>query len=233
MVLALMQPYFFPYLGYFRLMAAADRFILFDTAQYINRGWVNRNRILHPTRGWQYITVPVRRHGLRTAIKDVEIATDLPWRARIKGQFDHYRKRAPYFVETMRLLDSCVATEERAIGRLNRRALSAVSTLLGLPVRVELMSELALDVAPVRQPGEWSLRVAQAVGATVCVVPPGGAYLYDLEAYERSGIELVIQPGTVYSYGCRGYSFEPSLSVLDVLMWRSPDEVRPFLFGGG
>ena len=71
--LGIMQPYFFPYLGYFDLINRTDRWIVFDTAQYIRHGWVNRNRILHSDSEWQYILVPLKKHSRKAAIKDIAV----------------------------------------------------------------------------------------------------------------------------------------------------------------
>ena len=77
MTVAIMQPYFFPYIGYFQLIQAANRFILFDDVQYIRHGWINRNRILKPADGIQYIIMPLASHARNTPIKDISPA-DVP-----------------------------------------------------------------------------------------------------------------------------------------------------------
>ena len=96
MKLGLMQPYFFPYLGYFDLIYSSDRWIVFDTVQYIRRGWINRNRILHPEEGWQYIIVPRKKHGTQTAIKDVEVSTAPKWPRRIWPRYSITRRGHPF-----------------------------------------------------------------------------------------------------------------------------------------
>ena len=95
-----MQPYFFPYLGYFDLLYNADLFIVYDTVQYIKQGWINRNRILHQNRaGWQYVSVPLDKGSFkelyRTPIRDVTVTSAGPWQEHIVGQLAHYEKAAP------------------------------------------------------------------------------------------------------------------------------------------
>ena len=99
-----MQPYFFPYLGYFDLIHTVDRWIVADTVQHMRHGWVARNRVLHQTSGWQYIVVPVKKHALQTPIQDIEIC-ETDWRTTMRRQLDHYRKRAPGYAGTMALGD--------------------------------------------------------------------------------------------------------------------------------
>ena len=79
MKIAIMQPYFFPFLGYFGLIKNTDRWIVFDTPQFIRQGWMDRNRILKPKEGWQYIRVPVKKHTRDTPTKDIEIRNDENW----------------------------------------------------------------------------------------------------------------------------------------------------------
>ena len=105
MKLGVMQPYFFPYLGYFDLINISDQWIVFDTVQYMRQGWINRNRILHPKEGWQYIIVPRKKHRRQTAIKDVEVSADPEWRRRILAQIQHYQKGAPCYEETYQLVE--------------------------------------------------------------------------------------------------------------------------------
>ncbi len=98
MRLGIMQPYFFPYIGYFDLIHQSDRWVVFDTVQFIRHGWVNRNRILHPYDGWQYIALPTRKHAQKTDIKDVLIADREQAFNKILGQLQHYKKKAPFLM---------------------------------------------------------------------------------------------------------------------------------------
>ena len=105
MKLAIMQPYLFPYLGYWQLIHEADKFILFDDAQYMRHGWVNRNRILKPRDGWQYIIIPLEKHGAKEKISNVMVQSGGNWKRQIIAQLQHYKKRARYFNETITFLN--------------------------------------------------------------------------------------------------------------------------------
>ena len=91
MKVAIMQPYFFPYLGYFGLINHTEKFILFDTVQFIRHGWIERNRILKPMEDWQYIAVPLKKHSQKTLIKDIEINNSIDWKNKIFAQLTHYK----------------------------------------------------------------------------------------------------------------------------------------------
>lgn len=229
MKLGIMQPYFFPYAGYFELIARTDRWIVFDTAQYIRHGWVNRNRILHPREGWQYITVPLRHHARETSIKDIKICNHTPWRERILGQLAHYKKRAPFFQETITLAEECLAGTENSLSRMNTANLAAVCRHLGIPFRCDLFSEMNLDLGPVEGPGDWALRICQAVGADEYINPPGGESLFDRSKFTSAGIRLTIQDFHPPTYSCAPYAFLPGLSILDVLMWNGAQATQRML----
>jgi hypothetical protein len=229
MTLGIMQPYFFPYLGYFDLINCSDRWVVFDTAQYIRHGWVNRNRILHPREGWQYIIVPLKKYSRDTMIKDVEISDDPGWRSRILGQIQHYRKRAPYFKEVNMLVEDCLESEEGLLSRLNVAIMERVSQYLGIPFEYDYFSEMDLELGPVEGPGDWALRISEAMGAKEYVNPPGGIEIFDPARFEKLGIRLTIRNLPSIEYVCRGYEFIPGLSIIEVLMWNQPDKVREYL----
>jgi WbqC-like protein family len=229
MVLGLMQPYFFPYLGYFELIDRVDQWIAFDTAQYVRRGWVNRNRVLHPVAGWQYLTVPVRKNHRDTSISEIRIVEDNDWCTRIERQLQHYRGRAPHFESVIALLHDCLMSKELSLARMNVAALRKVCAFLDIPFEWHLLSEMGLRLGPIDGPGDWALRLAETLHADEYVNLPGGRGLYDEAKFAASGIRLTILNPTPFLYECSFYRFERSLSILDVLMWNSPAEVREML----
>ena len=93
MKIGIMQPYFFPYLGYISLIKHTDEFLLFDPVQFIRHGWIERNRILKPGAGWQYISVPLKKHEQTALIQDVQIDNSQNWREKILAQLGHYKKK--------------------------------------------------------------------------------------------------------------------------------------------
>jgi hypothetical protein len=229
MKLGLMQPYFFPYLGYFDLINRTDKWIVFDTAQYIQRGWMNRNRILHPQKSWQYIVVPLRKHALDTPIDRIETLPPAEWRPRILGQLMHYKRHAPFFRTTLELVEECLATEEVSLARLNVRVLGCVCARLEIPWNHDCLSQLQLPLDQVSEPGDWALEIATKLRASEYLNPPGGAGLYDSERFAARGIKLTIQPPFEFNYPTPGFQFEPGLSVIDALMWNSPAAIKAHL----
>ena len=229
MRLGIMQPYFFPYLGYFDLINCSDQWIVFDTVQYIQNGWINRNRILHPKKGWQYIIVPIKKHSYKIPILEVETTDPVIWRTRILGQLFHYHKKAPYYQKTINFVKECLETDERNLSKLNVRILSKVCSYLKLDFKYSLFSQMNLQLKPIEDSGDWALRICEALGATEYINPPKGTSLYDPQRFKDSGIKLIIQDPMDFSYSCKGYGFEPNLSVIDALMWNKPEDIKAHL----
>ena len=229
MILGIMQPYFFPYLGYFDLINYSEHWIVFDTTQYIRHGWVNRNRILHPNEGWQYIIVPLKKHSREILIKDVEVNEDPKWIYRVMGQLQHYKKKATFFGEVCRLLEHCLHVKEVSLARLNVAILERICQYLEIKFEYEYFSEMNLTLGPVEGPGDWALRISEAMGANEYVNPPGGKTIFDVSKFKELGIRLTIRNLPPIEYQCPGYDFIPNLSIIDVLMWNSPDKVKAYL----
>ena len=227
MKLGIMQPYFFPYLGYFDLINYSDEWIVFDTVQYIRKGWMNRNRVLHPSTGWQYITVPVQKHSRETVIKDIEVHPN--WQDKILAQLQHYKKAAPFFTETHDLIRECLEIKEPLLSRLNTQILEKVCKYVGISFNYKYFSEMDLEIGEVSGPGDWALRITEALRASEYVNPPGGESLFNPLTFKEIGSRLVIRKIDPIIYKPKGYEFVSGLSIIDVLMWCSPGEVKQFL----
>lgn len=230
-VLAVMQPYFLPYLGYWQLVHAVDTFILLDDVQYIRHGWVNRNRILKHGGGWQYIAVPLRKHPISARIREIEASTDRDWRGQILRQLEHYRYhgRAPHYDEVMAFLSRAFAKlDDPRISRINCSLTRAICAHLGLGARILLSSELGLSYADVEGPGDWALSIARQTNARKYINPAGGAALFDADKYASSGVELAFLHCGDISYDQRP-GYEEALSIVDVLMFNGTEGSRKLL----
>lgn len=230
-MLGIMQPYFFPYLGYFQLISCVDRWVVFDVVQYMRHHWVNRNRILHPNQGWQYIVVPLASHSREALIKDICITT-LPWREKIVAQFAHYKKRAPYYLKTIEFVKFClfdVAEGKTSLALLNHAILKETCRYLSVPYNATVCSEMGLDLSQVKHPGEWALAISRHLGAHEYVNPIGGAAIFEPADFRKANIRLTFLSPRLREYVQKGYDSHAGLSIIDVLMWNSLDEVRLML----
>ena len=231
MKLGIMQPYFFPYIGYFELIAKTDYWVVFDVVQYNDRSWMNRNRILHPKAGWQYIQVPVAKTPHGTPIHRIRLKDRAAAQTRLLGQLDHYRKHAPYFRQVIDVVHASFAESSDRLVDLNVAGLASVCAYLGLEFRFSLCSETDLDLEGIEHPGQWALRIAEKLGASEYINPPGGRDLFRQSEWEAASIRLRFTEMPSFSYPCGPYPFIDNLSILDVLMWNRPAEIVA-AFGG-
>ena len=219
MKFGIMQPYFFPYLGYFSLIKYSDRFIFFDTPQYISHGWVNRNRVLKQDGTPNYIVVPIQKAPRETAIKDIRISEE-NWQDKIYGQLGVYKKRAPHYAETLDFLHSTLDRDYNgSLAELNIATTVAVCTYLGIDRPFDTFSRMDLGIDAVAAPDEWALEITKTLGGDVYVNPPGGMSFFDNAKYAAAGIDLQFLSAKLPPYVQRIGHFEPGLSIIDAMMY--------------
>jgi hypothetical protein len=232
MRIAIMQPYFFPYIGHFQLIKVVDKWIAFDMVQYMRHHWVNRNRILHPKADWQHITVPLQKHPREILIKDVLVLSGQEWRRKIIAQLEHYRKKAPFFKETTDMVKDCLfsaETETLHLSRINIAILKKVCLRLDIKFDYSIFSEMDLQIGEISDPGEWALSISELLGVEEYINPPGGREIFDPSKFSAKGIGLKFLKPELSPYLQKGYEFVSGLSIIDVMMWNSKEEIRKML----
>lgn len=231
-----MQPYFLPYIGYFSLIKHTDRFILFDTVQFIKHGWIERNRILKQQNNnkdngqWQYISVPLEKYKRETKIKDIKIKNSNDWRKKIFAQLEHYKKRAPYYNETVQVLKRALDLETDSIVKLNENVLKEICKYLNIEIKVEIFSEMNLEIERVNAPDEWALNICKALGdIDEYWNPEGGIEFFDRNKYENENIKLRFIKSKIKQYNQNRGVFEGGLSIIDVMMFNSIEDINKML----
>ena len=219
MTLAIMQPYFLPYIGYMQLMDAVDAFVLYDDVAFINRGWINRNKLL--INGQEYLfTVPLRDASQNKRINEVHLADDPKWRGKLLKTIEQGYRKAPQYGSVMPLTEKIINFATDSIAELVHNSLVELNAYLGLATRL-VASSSVYDNAGLRSQ-ERIIDICQREGATRYINPIGGMDLYDKPTFANTGIELAfIRPKpVVYPQFNRDETiFIPWLSILDVLMF--------------
>jgi hypothetical protein len=232
MKLGIMQPYFFPYIGYFQLINAVDEFILFDVVQYIERGWINRNRILSSNldEKWSYIIVPLKKHKNTDLISTIEISYAKNWTETIKGQLSYYKKiRAPFYNEMIKIIESIFEHRYKFITELNNEILTRLCNYLGLKTRIKICSDLNFDFSNVENSGDWALEISKQIKTSLYINPIGGKDLFNIEKFNNNGIDLKFLKSNEIIYKQSRRDFVPWLSIIDVMMFNSKDEIKKML----
>ena len=221
-----MQPYFFPYLGHFSLIAAVDEWVVFDITQYTPKTWMNRNRILHPKSGWQYVTVPLSNSSISIKTHEARILNLAEAKSGISGKLSHYKKKAPCFEPVNALVNEVFdsATDDSLV-HLNVRGLDKVCQYLDIPFNYKICSELDLALPEKLGPGEWALEICSQLGATNYINPASGQDIFNPAEFSRRGISLHFAQAAEFVYDTAPYQYESNLSIIDVLMWNPPEVV--------
>jgi hypothetical protein len=228
MKLAAMQPYFFPYLGQFDLLNMVDLWIAYDPAQFIRHGWVNRNRVLHPVSGWQYISIPLKKHSHTTPINQIEVAGD-SWKTEFFKRLQHYHMDAPFYKQVISFLEEAVSVAETNLAKLDVALFRVTARRLGIQTPIHVFSEMGLTIGPTEGPEDLALAICRAVGASEYINPPGGIDLYSPQRFAEQSVKLTFQFFTSMIYSCGRFQFEPDLSIIDVMMWNSPEQIKRYL----
>jgi hypothetical protein len=183
--IAIMQPYFIPYAGYFRLFAASDLFVIYDCVQFPRRGWVHRNRLVDATGTERWLTLPIAKAPRDTLICDLRFSIDarhiVAQCMRSFPLLTTVREPRPEILETLRDVGG---TPVDYIERL----LHDVVSHLGL--RWEVMRSSSLGLPDSLHGQNRIVEIARRLGATRYVNAPGGRSLYDPLVFEDAGIEL-------------------------------------------
>ncbi|MCA9061498.1 MAG: WbqC family protein [Planctomycetaceae bacterium] len=235
MRLGVMQPYFFPYLGYFQLMAAVDQWVVFDTSQYTRRTWINRNRILaNGGDPWKYVRIPVARHVRTSPISEIRIAGHADWKSDLLNDLDYYQIRhAPFRSETLDFLNHAIDSSSDRLVEILVHSLKITCQVLGIEHHQFLLaSEIGVRGMQVQHSGQWALEVSRLLGAAEYVNPAGGRDLFVPSEFSGAGIKLKFLEPQLDEYQQQTNCFVPGLSILDALMWLGIAEVRRLVSGG-
>ena len=215
-LVAIHQPNFFPWLGYFDKLARADVFVLLDDVQFPKKGgtWINRVRLLideEPAWG----TVPVDRsyHGVRE-VREMRIDEQTPWRRKLVKTIQTSYGRAPHRDEVMPLLSELIENPTDELAEYNRASIAALSQALGLTTEFVLSSSLGAT----GRATERLIQLVKAVGGSGYLSGGGAAGYQDDERFSEAGIELVEQRFDPPTYPQLASAPVPGLSVIDALL---------------
>ncbi|MBN3172924.1 WbqC family protein [Pectobacterium brasiliense] len=218
---AVMQPYFFPYIGYFQLMAEVDVFVVYDNIKYTKKGWINRNRILLNGKDSTF-SLPLKKDSDFLDVKDRVLSETFNRDDLINKICGAYR-RAPYFKNVFPLLENIINYRDDNLFNYILYSLGSIKEYLGLTCDIKVSSSINIDHSLKSQ--DKVLAFGNALGAKSYSNPPGGISLYSQEAFSLHGMTLnFIQPNNII-YKQFDEPFVAWLSIIDVMMFNSSDEV--------
>lgn len=212
---AVMQPYFFPYLGYWQLIGAVDVFVIYDDVSFIKRGWIHRNRILRDGEP-AFINVPVSRASQNRLICELDVDGATPWRRKLETTLQTVYGRAPCFDEAFPLVCEIIDYPGISLADFLTHGIVTLARTLGIGTEIRESS---------RRYGNETLRgeariidICRQESADTYVNPAGGRALYEATHFHTHGLKLRFLESTPNPYPQRAGGFVPMLSIVDTLM---------------
>jgi len=228
--LAAHQTYFFPYLGYFSVIDSSDYYVHLDSFQYEKQGWMNRNRIIGECGRVKNIIVPTKHTCQKAPVNEVEIDYCQNWQQYILNQLGYYKKRAPFYKETVEILNKLFSENYPSIAALSMKSIDLVMEYLGLPFSPRLVSELKIMPNEKPEPDEWGIWISKCFSdVTTYRNAPGGKQFYEVEKYEKANLNIEFIQNRLKPYDQKNDEFIPSLSIIDVLMFNTPEQVKELI----
>ncbi len=228
LTLGIMQPYIFPYIGYFQYIAATEVFVLYNDVAFIKQGWVNRNQILVEGKAHLF-SIPVRAISSFKKIKDTELQDEqyAKWRKKFLITLKHQYKNAPCFSTTYPLIENILNASHQTINDLATKSILDICKCLGIGNNL-LLSPDQFDNSHL-EGEERIINICEKVNAGIYINPIGGINLYGKKNFAEKGIVLKFIKSKLPAYQQFNQDFVPSLSIIDVLMFNSIEQISNML----
>jgi len=223
MKVGIMQPYFMPYIGYFQLMKAVDKYVVYDDVNYINKGWINRNRILIGQEA-KLFTIPLAGASQKKRINEIFIADNF---VKLQKTLRMNYSKAPFFKDVMHLFDAIFAHPDKQLALFILHSFRVVLEYLDIKTDFILSSCIEKDNSLKGQ--NKILTICKELEADTYINAIGGQDLYDRNIFNAHGIELKFLRPKPVTYVQFRHEFVPNLSMIDVLMFNSPEKIVKML----
>jgi hypothetical protein len=225
--IAIMQPYFFPYIGYFQLINSVDEFIIYDNIQYTKKGWINRNRILCNGSD-KLITLPLKKDS---DFKDVfERKLSDTWiddRNKILNLIKTSYRKAPFFNDVFEIVQKCLLYDNQNLFNFIFNSIKIINEYLEIKTKMILSSSVNIDHS--LKSKHKVIAICKEMNATTYINAIGGVDLYDKDEFLENKIFLNFIKSNSLNYKQFDNEFIPWLSIIDVMMFNSKNRVMELI----
>ena len=222
MRVAIMQPYFLPYIGYYQLIAAVDLFVVYDNIKYTKKGWINRNRILQNGKDVMF-SLPLKNDSDSLDVYQRKLSADFN-RNKLLNQFRGAYRRAPYFEQAFPLIEDIVRYDDANLFEYLHHAIVKICACFGITTEIKNSSDIAIDHTLKGQ--DKVLALCKAVGASTYVNTIGGVDMYSKQSFQQMGLELKFIQSKMFEYPQFGDAFVPRLSIIDMMMFSPIENIQ-------
>ena len=226
MKLGIMQPYFFPYIGYWQLLNEVDVYVIYDDVNFIKGGWINRNRILvngKPT----YFNVQMKGASPFKKINEVEVSDDAVFKRKLLSTLKMSYSKAPYFEQIYPIIENIINNKESSLSRYLEYSIRTIANYLDMNTKIIVSSNIEKNNE--LKGKEKVIHICNILGATDYINAIGAQEMYDYESFDENGIQLNFLKTNDIIYRQYSDEFVPYLSIIDVLMFNSKEEVKNLL----
>ncbi|MEO7172473.1 WbqC family protein, partial [Flavobacterium sp.] len=220
------QPYFMPYIGYIQLLKAVDTFVVYDDVSYIKKGWINRNNILINGESFLF-TIPLNEASQNKNINQIYIDEQANWKINFLKTITQSYKNAPYFQEVFSLIEEIIYQEEHNLAKNIKYSLDKICTYLSIQTKILFSSDI--DKNNDLKGQDKIIEICKKLQATNYINAIGGKELYNKEAFLNNDIELNFIRTNPIIYKQFKNDFIPWLSIIDVMMFNSVEQINGFL----
>ncbi|MEQ6122353.1 WbqC family protein [Reichenbachiella sp. MALMAid0571] len=213
MKVGIMQPYLFPYIGYFHLVQAVDKFVFYDDVNFIKGGWINRNRILINGKE-SFITLNLSHASPKKLINQIEVIDN---RKKLIKTIKLAYNKAPYFEEVFALMVQILSYDSTNISDIAINSIISITEYL--KVKTKFIKSSSLPKTLNYKGQERVIRICKELEGKVYINPIGGLELYSSKVFKENGLTLNFLKPTIESYSQFNQEFIPALSIVDILMF--------------
>ena len=223
---AVMQPYFFAYIGYFQLIHAVDVFVIYDDVNFMKKGWVNRNNIL-VNNAKSLVTLPLTKASQNSLIKELSINMDDKWKENFLKTIKFNYSKAPFYSQVYGILQNLFDNEIKELSNFLLQSIIAVNEYIGIETEIVKSSKVYNNIELGRK--ERLIDICKQEKSSHYINAIGGMELYNKEDFAEEGITLNFIKTNLVDYVQFNNEFVPYLSIIDVLMFNSKEKVLEML----
>ena len=227
MKLGIMQPYLFPYIGYFQLINAVDTFIFYDDVNFIKRGWINRNNILIDGKAHLF-SIPLIKASQNKLINETFINYETNWKSTLLNTIKSNYSKALYFNDVYKLIEETINKEHQKISELAADSIMACCNYLSIDKNFELSSEEYTSTKGLEK-SDRLIKISKLNQAIEYINPLGGKELYCKEHFRENDVKLSFIENRIIEYSQSTNDFVEGLSIIDVLMFNSKEQAKKML----
>ena len=225
MKLAIMQPYFFPYIGYFQLINVVDKFVVYDNIQYTKKGWINRNRFLRNKKDTIF-TIPIKKDSDFLNVTERSIS-DVYNRDKLIFQLKMAYQKAPFFKENITIIEEIIQYKSSNLFEYIHYSILKINNFLDIDT--EVITSSRMDINHDLKSQDKVIAICKSLDTSVYINPIGGVNLYNKIDFLNHNINLLFLEPKEIQYNQFNNNFISNLSIIDVMMFNNKEHIKELL----